>query len=147
MFNEYVIENKISGKSVRNEISKSILFLEKYVKIPMKNFIGPGTEINVNALYNKENTLEKFQKKIKNIISNKNNNNISNNNNFINNYPIIQFTENEFKNIFETEKNLLNIYKILFLLFALDLFLLYFYQKYNILNEFSFLIFLKLFFL
>ena len=112
LFNEYVIENKISGKSVRNEICKSILFLEKYVKIPMKNFIGPGTEINVNAMYNKENTLEKFQKKIKNIVSNKNNNNISNNNNIINNYPIIQFTENEFKNIFETEKNLLNIYKI-----------------------------------
>ena len=112
LFKEYVIENKISGKNIRNEICKSILFLEKYVKIPMKNFIGPGTEINVNALYNKENTLEKFQKKIKNIV-NKNNNNISNNNNnnFINNYPIIQFTENEFKNIFETEKNLLNIYK------------------------------------
>ena len=38
LIKEYLLEDKISGKEIRNEIVQSLIFLNKYVKIPLKNF-------------------------------------------------------------------------------------------------------------
>ena len=38
LFNEYILNQKISGIDMRNEIVKSLIFLESYVTIPMTNY-------------------------------------------------------------------------------------------------------------
>ena len=41
LFRNYIIEQKVSGIEMRNEIVKSLIFLETHVKIPLANFKGP----------------------------------------------------------------------------------------------------------
>ena len=41
LLKEYLINDKISGKEIRNEIVNSLLFLTKFVKTPLNNFKNP----------------------------------------------------------------------------------------------------------
>ena len=40
LYKDYILGDKISGKDLRDEIVQSLIFLKKFVKIPLKNFKG-----------------------------------------------------------------------------------------------------------
>ena len=40
LYKDYILGDKISGKELRDEIVQSLIFLKKFVKIPLKNFKG-----------------------------------------------------------------------------------------------------------
>lgn len=112
LFKQYITEQKISGKEMRNEIVKSLIFLEKNVKIPMANFKGPmANNINImpgNNEPKKEKFFTKFFSAIKSEI--KEEIGISQNENLVkNNY--IMFNQNEFTNIFENDKHVLETFQ------------------------------------
>ena len=114
LFNKYIIEQKVSGKEMRNEIVKSLLFLEKQVKIPMSNFKGPTPN---NIMFgmgsgNNEQKKGKFFTKIFSAIKSEITeelDNITKNEIIKNNY--IKFNPSEFQNIFEADKYFLETFK------------------------------------
>ena len=114
LFNKYIIEQKVSGKEMRNEIVKSLLFLEKQVKIPMSNFKGttPNNIMFGMGSGNNEQKKGKFFTKIFSAIKSEITeefDNITKNEIIKNNY--IKFNPSEFQNIFEADKYFLETFK------------------------------------
>ena len=112
LFNKYIIEKKVSGKEMRNEIVKSLLFLEKQVKIPMSNFKGPTPNKSIFGIGNNEPKKGKFFTKIFSAIKSEITeefDNITKNGIIEKNY--IAFNPNEFQNIFEADKYFLETFK------------------------------------
>ena len=99
LFKTYIIEQKISGIEMRNEIVKSLIFLETCVKIPMANFKGP-----VNEKENKEKFFSKFLSVLKPDVKEENENLINNNN-------YISFNPNEYVDIFDSDRHVLETFK------------------------------------
>jgi len=120
LFNEYILNQKISGINIRNEIVKSLIFLENYVNIPLANHklsISSGNKNNEN-MFNlpqekqdnkKPKFLSKFFSALKSEI--KEEIGIGNKPEIIlkNNY--ISFTPNEYMNIFDTDRHVLQTSK------------------------------------
>ena len=120
LFNEYILNQKISGINMRNEIVKSLIFLENYVNIPLANHklsISSGNKNNEN-MFNlpqekqdnkKPKFLSKFFSALKSEI--KEEIGIGNKPEIIlkNNY--ISFTPNEYMNIFDTDRHVLQTSK------------------------------------
>ena len=121
LFNDYILNQKISGINMRNEIVKSLIFLENYVTIPLSNYklsLSSKNKSNEN-MFNfpqekQENKKPKFFSKffsalkseIKEeigIMGNKPDNLIKNN--------YISFTPNEYMNIFDTDRHVLQTAK------------------------------------
>ena len=121
LFNEYILNQKISGINMRNEIVKSLIFLENYVNIPLANYklsISSGNKINEN-MFNlpqekqdnnkKPKFFSKFFSALKSEI--KEEIGIGPKSEIIlkNNY--ISFTPNEYMNIFDTDSHVLQTSK------------------------------------
>ena len=111
LFQKYITEQKVSGKEMRNEIVKSLIFLEKYVKIPMNNFKGPMSMQVSNINDTNDQKKGKFLKffsaitsEIKEEIGFIKNDNILNNN-------YISFNQNELTNISESDKHVLETFQ------------------------------------
>ena len=115
LFNKYIKEQKVSGKEMRNEIVKSLVFLEKQVKIPLSNFKGPAPDKNMLNFGNNEPKKGKFFTKIFSAIKSEITEEIDNitKNELINktNINYITFNPNEFLNIFEADKYFLETFK------------------------------------
>ena len=112
LFKNYIIEQKVSGKEMRNEIVKSLIFLETNVKIPMNNFKGPLTEkdnISTTKGPKKEIFLTKFFSKIKSEFEEELENYSKNENLVKSNY--ITFSQNEFNNLFAADKHVLETFQ------------------------------------
>ena len=109
----YIIDQKVSGIEMRNEIVKSLVFLENYVKIPLANFKGPIGErenmFNMEDQPKKGKFFTKFFSALKSEIKedigmNQKSENVVNNN-------FISFNPEEFNDIFETDKHVLKTFK------------------------------------
>jgi hypothetical protein len=112
LFKNYIIEQKVSGKEMRNEIVKSLIFLETNVKIPMNNFKGPLTEkdnISTTKGPKKEIFLTKFFSKIKSEFEEELENYSKSENLVKSNY--ITFSQNEFNNLFSADKHVLETFQ------------------------------------
>ena len=112
LFKNYIIEQKVSGKEMRNEIIKSLIFLETNVKIPMNNFKGPLTEkdnISTTKGPKKEIFLTKFFSKIKSEFEEELENYSKSENLVKTNY--ITFSQNEFNNLFAADKHVLETFQ------------------------------------
>ena len=112
LFKNYIIEQKVSGKEMRNEIVKSLIFLETNVKIPMNNFKGPLTEkdnISSTKGPKKEIFLTKFFSKIKSEFEEELENYSKSENLVKSNY--ITFSQNEFNNLFAADKHVLETFQ------------------------------------
>ena len=110
LFKNYIIEQKISGKEMRNEIVKSLIFIETYVKIPLSNFKGPLNN-SQNIEKKEEPKMEKFFNKFLSAIKSeiKEEIGIYNNEYLVkNNY--ITIPENEFVNISDNDKHVLETF-------------------------------------
>ena len=117
LFNEYILNQKISGIDMRNEIVKSLIFLESYVTIPMTNYKLSKNKKSENMFdlpqEKTENKKPKFFSKIFSAlkseikeeigIGNKPQNIIKNN--------YISFSPNEYINIFDTDRHVLQTAK------------------------------------
>ena len=118
LFNEYILNQKISGIDMRNEIVKSLIFLESYVTIPMTNYKLSSNKKSQNMFdlpqeKTTENKKPKFFSKIFSAlkseikeeigIGNKPQNIIKNN--------YISFSPNEYINIFDTDRHVLQTSK------------------------------------
>ena len=117
LFNEYILNQKISGIDMRNEIVKSLIFLESYVTIPMTNYKLSKNKKSENMFdlpqEKAENKKPKFFSKIFSAlkseikeeigIGNKPQNIIKNN--------YISFSPNEYINIFDTDRHVLQTAK------------------------------------
>ena len=111
LFQKYITEQKVAAKEMRNEIVKSLIFLEKYVKIPMNNFKGPMPIEDKNINNTNEQKKGKFFTKffsaiteIKEEIGFIKNENILNNN-------YISFNQNELTNISESDRHVLETFQ------------------------------------
>ena len=121
LFQDYILNQKISGVNMRNEIVKSLIFLENYVTIPLTNYklsLSSKNKINEN-MFNfpqekqenkKPKFLSKFFSALKSeikeeigIMGNKPENLVRNN--------YISFTPNEYMNIFDTDRQVLQTSK------------------------------------
>ena len=118
LFNEYILNQKISGIDMRNEIVKSLIFLESYVTIPMTNYKLTTNKKSQNMFdlpqeKTTENKKPKFFSKFFSAlkseikeeigIGNKPQNVIKNN--------YISFNPNEYINIFDTDRHVLQTSK------------------------------------
>ena len=109
LLKRYIIEQKVSGKEMRNEIVKSLIFLEKYVKIPLANYKNPMGETELFKMEEPKKGkffskfLSAFKSEIKEGINNKNENILSSN--------YISFTPKEYVNIFDTDRHVLETFK------------------------------------
>ena len=118
LFNEYILNQKISGIDMRNEIVKSLIFLESYVTIPMTNYKLSSNKKSQNMFdlpqeKTTENKKPKFFSKFFSAlkseikeeigIGNKPQNVIKNN--------YISFNPNEYINIFDTDRHVLQTSK------------------------------------
>ena len=117
LFNEYILNQKISGIDMRNEIVKSLIFLESYVTIPMTNYKLSKNKKSENmfdlpqekAENKKPKFFSKFFSALKSEIKeeigigNKPQNVIKNN--------YISFNPNEYINIFDTDRHVLQTAK------------------------------------
>ena len=117
LFNEYILNQKISGIDMRNEIVKSLIFLGSYVTIPMTNYKLSKNKKSENMFdlpqEKTENKKPKFFSKIFSAlkseikeeigIGNKPQNIIKNN--------YISFSPNEYINIFDTDRHVLQTAK------------------------------------
>ena len=118
LFNEYILNQKISGIDMRNEIVKSLIFLESYVTIPMTNYKLSSNKKSQNMFdlpqeKTTENKKPKFFSKFFSAlkseikeeigIGNKPQNIIKNN--------YISFNPNEYINIFDTDRHVLQTSK------------------------------------
>ena len=119
LFRDYIINQKISGESMRNEIVKSLIFLENYVSIPLNNY-----KLQNSSNKKSENMFDLFQEKtelkkpkffskffsaLKSEIKEEigigsNPKNLQRNN-------YITFTPKEYMNIFDTDRHVLQTYK------------------------------------
>ena len=119
LLKEYLIGDKISGKEIRNEIVNSLIFLTKYVKNPLNNFKNPTPKIEnekqEKISFFSKNTKGNLFGKLSSFVSvikgeeeeNENNNNEEKDKININNYQIIKFSNEEFKNLFEADRHIL----------------------------------------
>ena len=118
LFNEYILNQKISGIDMRNEIVKSLIFLESYVTNPMTNYKLSSNKKSQNMFdlpqeKTTENKKPKFFSKFFSAlkseikeeigIGNKPQNVIKNN--------YISFNPNEYINIFDTDRHVLQTSK------------------------------------
>ena len=118
LFNEYILDQKISGIDMRNEIVKRLIFLESYVTIPMTNYKLSSNKKSQNMFdlpqeKTTENKKPKFFSKFFSAlkseikeeigIGNKPQNVIKNN--------YISFNPNEYINIFDTDRHVLQTSK------------------------------------
>ena len=119
LFRDYIINQKKSGESMRNEIVKSLIFLENYVSIPLNNY-----KLQNSSNKKSENMFDLFQEKteqkkpkffskffsaLKSEIKEEigigsNPKNLPRNN-------YITFTPKEYMNIFDTDRHVLQTYK------------------------------------
>ena len=119
LFRDYIINQKISGENMRNEIVKSLIFLENYVSIPLNNY-----KLQNSSNKKSENMFDLFQEKteqkkpkffskffsaLKSEIKEEigigsNPKNLQRNN-------YITFTPKEYMNIFDTDRHVLQTYK------------------------------------
>ena len=110
LYKNYIIEQKVSGKEMRNDIVKSLIFLETNVKIPMTNFKGQVAEKENND--SKGLKKERFFTKIFSAIKSEIKEEIDNyKNEFLVNNNYISFSLNEFNNLYDTDKNVLETFK------------------------------------
>ena len=109
----YIVDQKVSGVEMRNEIVKSLVFLENYVKIPLANFKGPIGErenmFNMEDQSKKGKFFTKFFSALKSEIKEDIGINQKNENLVTNNF--ISFKPEEFNDIFETDKHVLKTFK------------------------------------
>ncbi len=112
LLQEYIINDKISGKEIRNEIVNSQIFLTQFVKIPLKNSKEPKNENEKN-----KNTKTSFFNRFVSVLKGENEEeednifNLNENEDAINNnYNTIKFTEEEFKNLYESDRKILETY-------------------------------------
>ena len=130
LFQTYVLEQKISGIEIRNEVTKSMIFLEKNVKTPLKNYkanlektIKNSNITSINSFFNAANNsakteqknesgflLTKFFSAIKagikedmEIVNNKIDNSLK--------YNLISFTNKEYDDLFNIDKNVLETFQ------------------------------------
>ena len=112
LFRSYIIEQKVSGIKMRNEIVKSLIFLETYVKIPVANFkkpLGEKEYLFKMEEPKKQKFFSKFFSTLKSGIkeeidmSPKNENLVKNN--------FISFSPKEYVNIFDTDRHVLETFK------------------------------------
>ena len=115
LFTDYLTNNRVSGIEIRNNIVKALVFLEKYVKIPLKNFKGPDAEqqeperkqgfLNFTGLSGKLNKLSN----VVSMISGNNDYNETTSSPYAN-VKVIQFDEDDFKNLFYADKHILETF-------------------------------------
>lgn len=112
LFRNYIINQKISGIEMRNEIVKSLIFLETHVKIPLANFKSPINEKEHLFKMDEPKKPKFFSKffsalksEIKEEIGMSQKNEITLNNNFI------SFTPKEYVNIFDSDRHVLQTFK------------------------------------
>ena len=118
LFREYIINQKVCGVDMRNEIVKSLIFLENYVSIPMTNFKLSSGKKNKENMFDlpeekqeqkKPKFFSKFLSALKSEIKEEigiapKQENIPKNN-------YISFTPKEYVNIFESDRHVLQTYK------------------------------------
>ena len=110
LFKYYIIDQKVSGKEMRSEIVKSLIFLENYVKIPLSNFKGP--QLIQNSESKEEPKKEKFFSKFFSAIKSEIKEEIGfYNNDYLvkNNY--INLSQNEFANLSDNDKHVLETFQ------------------------------------
>ncbi len=111
LLKEYIINDKISGKEIRNEIVNSQIFLTQFVKIPLKKSKEQKKEIEKNktsktSFFNRFVSVLTGENEEEENIFNLNENEDAINNN----YNTIKFTEEEFKNLNESDRKILETY-------------------------------------
>ena len=110
LFKNYIINQKVSGIEMRDEIVKSLIFLETHVKIPLANLKDPGEKENLFNIVQpkKEKFFSKFFSALKSEFKEDigiNNPKEKRKNSFI------QFTPKEYVNIFDTDRHVLETFK------------------------------------
>ena len=111
LFKNYIINQKVSGIEMRNEIVNSLIFLETHVKIPLANLKDPiGEKENLFNIVQpkKEKFFSKFFSALKSEFKEDigiNNPKEKRKNSFI------QFTPKEYVNIFDTDRHVLETFK------------------------------------
>ena len=118
LFREYIINQKVCGVDMRNEIVKSLIFLENYVSIPMANFKLSSGKKNKENMFDlpeekqeqkKPKFFSKFLSALKSEIKEEIGIAPKQENLPKNNY--ISFTPKEYVNIFESDRHVLQTYK------------------------------------
>ena len=118
LFREYIINQKVCGVDMRNEIVKSLIFLENYVSIPMTNFKLSSGKKNKENMFDlpeekqeqkKPKFFSKFLSALKSEIKEEIGIAPKQENLPKNNY--ISFTPKEYVNIFESDRHVLQTYK------------------------------------
>ena len=116
LYKDYILGDKISGKELRDEIVQSLIFLKKFVKIPLKNFKGGLSEKQEKGFFAKNSKGSLFGRLSSFIKGEEQTNeenifNLDENEDAVNNnYNTIKFTDEEFKNIIETDRTILETY-------------------------------------
>ena len=108
LFKKYIIDQKVSGIEMRNEIIKSLIFLETHVKIPLANFKGPmgekgQEEPKKGQFFSK--IFSAFKSEIKEEIG------INQNSDMIINNNYISFKPEEYASIFDADRQVLETFK------------------------------------
>ena len=118
LFREDIINQKVCGVDMRNEIVKSLIFLENYVSIPMTNFKLSSGKKNKENMFDlpeekqeqkKPKFFSKFLSALKSEIKEEIGIAPKQENLPKNNY--ISFTPKEYVNIFESDRHVLQTYK------------------------------------
>ena len=112
LFRNYIINQKISGIEMRNEIVKSLIFLETYIKIPLENLKNPiGQKENLFKIVQpkKEKFFTKFFSALKSEFKEEIGINGQNENRINNSF--IHFTPKEYVNIFDADRHVLETFK------------------------------------
>ena len=110
LFRDYIINQKISGKDMRNEIVKSLIFLENFVKIPLENFKGPKNEKeNMFNMLESEPKKPKFLSKFFSALKSELKEDVQPMIYAQNNY--ISFNPNEYVTIFDSDRYVLETFK------------------------------------
>jgi len=109
---KYIINDNISGKEIRNEIVNSQIFLTQFVKIPLKNLKEQKKE-DEKIKNTKNSFFNRFVSVLKGEDEEEEENifNLNENEDAINNYyNTIKFTEEEFKNLYLSDRKILETY-------------------------------------
>ena len=119
LFRDYIINQKVCGVDMRNDIVKCLIFLENYVTIPMANFkLSTATGKNSQNLFDlppekpeqkKPKFFSKFFSALKSEIKEEIGIGTKQENIVKNNY--ISFSPNEYINIFDSDRHVLQTYK------------------------------------
>ena len=113
LFRSYIINQKVSGIEMRNEIVKSLIFLETHVKIPMANFKAPNDE-KEHLFKMEEPKQKKFFSKFFSVLKTEIKEEIGMNipkNEIIVNNNFISFQPKEYVSIFNTDRHVLETFK------------------------------------